>query len=167
MCVCVCVCVCVRARARVRVRACMYERERYQNSRSQKSYMKQVPYWETTNIRKFSRPRRPEFVYLVLHHGPTYYTIGKSKKIKCTLVQGQRLCTGRTAHRGSRGIALLFHDHGTRRGWGIRIMPRPLFNPGKDRVPIIQEAGWAPRPVWTGGENLAPHRDSIPGRSSP
>ena len=25
-------------------------------------------------------------------------------------------CTGRTAHRGSKGIALLFLDHGTRRG---------------------------------------------------
>jgi len=25
-------------------------------------------------------------------------------------------CTGRTAHRGSRGIARLFLDHGTRRG---------------------------------------------------
>jgi len=37
-------------------------------------------------------------------------------KIKCTLVQALRLCTGRTAHRGSRGIALLFHDHSTRRG---------------------------------------------------
>jgi len=37
-------------------------------------------------------------------------------KVKCTLVQALRLCTGRTAHRGSRGIALLFHDHGTRRG---------------------------------------------------
>jgi len=35
---------------------------------------------------------------------------------KCTLVQALRLCTGRTAHRGSRGIALLFLDHGTRRG---------------------------------------------------
>ena len=35
---------------------------------------------------------------------------------KCTLVQALRLCTGRTAHRGSRGIALLFHDHGTRKG---------------------------------------------------
>jgi len=37
-------------------------------------------------------------------------------KVKCTLVQALRLCTGRTAHRGSRRIALLFHDHGTRRG---------------------------------------------------
>ena len=38
------------------------------------------------------------------------------KKIKCTLVQALRLCTGRTAHRGSRGIALLFLDDGTGRG---------------------------------------------------
>ena len=34
-----------------------------------------------------------------------------------------RFCTGRTAHRGSRGIALLFHDHGTRRGWGVSVTP--------------------------------------------
>jgi len=35
---------------------------------------------------------------------------------KCTLVHALRLCTGRTVRRGSRGIALLFHDLGTRRG---------------------------------------------------
>jgi hypothetical protein len=38
------------------------------------------------------------------------------KKVKCTLVQALRLCTGCMAHRGRRGIALLFLDHGTRRG---------------------------------------------------
>jgi len=32
----------------------------------------------------------------------------------------------------------------------------PLFTPGKDAVPIVQEAGWVPVPVWTGAENLAP-----------
>jgi len=37
-------------------------------------------------------------------------------KVKCTLVQALRLCTGSTAYRGSRGIALLFLDNGTRRG---------------------------------------------------
>ena len=37
-------------------------------------------------------------------------------QVKCALVQALRLCTGRTAHRGSRGIALPFRDHGTRRG---------------------------------------------------
>jgi hypothetical protein len=33
-------------------------------------------------------------------------------KVKCTVVQALRLCTGRTFHKGSRGIALLFLDHG-------------------------------------------------------
>ena len=41
------------------------------------------------------------------------------------------------------------------------------FTPGKGRVPIVKEAGLAPGPVWTGVKNLAPHRDSIPGPSSP
>jgi hypothetical protein len=40
----------------------------------------------------------------------------KKVKVKCTLVQALRLCTGRTAHRGSTGIDLPFLDHGTRRG---------------------------------------------------
>jgi len=38
--------------------------------------------------------------------------------------------------------------------------PRPHFTPGKDPVPILQEAGWAPGPVWTGG-NSRPHRNSL------
>jgi hypothetical protein len=58
-----------------------------------------------------------------------------------------------------RGIALSFLDPGVRRGgWSA---PRPgRFTPGKDPVPItqniIQEAGWAPGPVWTCAKNLAP-----------
>ena len=36
-------------------------------------------------------------------------------KVKGALVQALRLCTGRMSYR-SRGIALPFHDHGTRRG---------------------------------------------------
>jgi len=35
-------------------------------------------------------------------------------------------------------------------------MPRPHLTPRKDLVPIVQEAGWASEPVWTGAENLAP-----------
>jgi hypothetical protein len=50
---------------------------------------------------------------------------------------------------------------------GVNIMPPLLFTPEKDPVPIVQEAGWAPRPVWTGAENLTPYRDSIPQPSSP
>jgi hypothetical protein len=40
-------------------------------------------------------------------------------------------------------------------GW---LTTRPgRFTPGKrDSVPIVQEAGWAPGPVWMGAENHAP-----------
>jgi hypothetical protein len=80
-----------------------------------------------------------------------------TKKVKWTLVQALRPCTGRTGHRGSRGIALLyrhwgsvqavrplggvegelysFMTNGIRRGWGDSITPRPLFTPRKDPVP--------------------------------
>ena len=62
-----------------------------------------------------------------------------------------------------RGIALLFHDHGTRRGWVVSSTPRLHFTPEKDPAPILQETGWAPGPVWTGGKSC-PHRHSIPDR---
>ena len=62
-----------------------------------------------------------------------------------------------------RDIALLFNDRGTRRGWVISSTPRPHLTPGKDLVTILQEAGWAPGPVWTGGK-FRPHRHSIPNR---
>ena len=42
------------------------------------------------------------------------------------------------------------------------------FTPGEDPVPITQEAGWDPWPVWTGAENLTPtgiRSPDIPSRS--
>jgi len=41
---------------------------------------------------------------------------GGGGEVKCILVQAMKLCTGRMAHRGSRGIALPIHDHSTRSG---------------------------------------------------
>ena len=49
--------------------------------------------------------------------------------------------------------------------WVVNATPRPL-SPGIDPVPILQEAGWAPGPVWAGAGNLAPHRDLITGPSN-
>jgi len=48
---------------------------------------------------------------------------------------------------------------------GVRGQPHDpaASTPGKDPVPILQEAGCAPGPVWTGGK-FCPHRDSIPDR---
>ena len=65
--------------------------------------------------------------------------------------------------RVGRGIAVLFHDRCTRRGWVVSSTPRPQFTPWIDPVPILQEAGWSAGPVWTGGKSLT-HRDSIPDR---
>jgi hypothetical protein len=47
-------------------------------------------------------------------------------------------------------------------------MPWPLLTSGKDPVPTVQEAGWAPGPVWTVVENIAPtgiHSPDCPARS--
>ena len=59
--------------------------------------------------------------------------------------------------RKNRGIALLFFVNlgildGD--GWST-IRPGRLY-PGKDPIPIVQEAGWASEPVWIGAANLAP-----------
>ena len=50
------------------------------------------------------------------------------------------------------------------RGGGVIFTPRPLFTPGKEPVPIVQEAGWVPEPVWTCAENLAPTGILFPDR---
>jgi len=107
----------------------------------------------TERLQTLKIPRKSPLVLLVKVRLKQSKTSGKKK---CTLVQALRLYTGRTAHRIGTVIALLFLDHGTRRGWGVSVTPRPLFTPRKDSVPIAQTAGWAPGPVWTGAENLAP-----------
>ena len=49
-------------------------------------------------------------------------------------------------------------------GEGSASRPDRSLPPGKDPVPIVQEAGWGPVPVWTGAENLAPTGIRIPNR---
>jgi len=61
----------------------------------------QLPIWRTRIACYIPKPTNTHSHYVI--------------KIKVK-VQALRLCTGRTAHRGSRGIVLPFHDHGTRRG---------------------------------------------------
>ena len=82
-----------------------------------------------------------------------------SNKVKCC-----RYRPG-VAQRVGRGIALLFHDRGIRSGWVVSSTYRPHFTPGKDPVPVLQETGWVPGPVSTGGKSR-PRRDSISDRPS-
>jgi hypothetical protein len=49
----------------------------------------------------------PEGTLTEVHLEPVLSILHKGK-VKCTLVQALRLCTGRTVHRVSRGIALPF-----------------------------------------------------------
>ena len=94
-----------------------------------------------------------------------FYILGVCVEYECHIklkVKWSRYRPG-VVQRVGRGIALLFHDRGTRRGWVVSSTPRPHFTPGKDPVPILQEAGWASGPVSAGGKSR-PHRDSIPDR---
>jgi hypothetical protein len=65
--------------------------------------------------------------------------------------------------RVGRGIALLFHDRGTRRWRVVSSTPRPHFTPGKDPVSTVQQSVWAPAAVWKAGKSRR-HRYSIPDR---
>ena len=100
-------------------------------------------------------------------------TAGNKKKKTCSVYLHLNNCNPQqvkvkwschrpgVAQRMGRGIVLLFHDRGTRRGWVVSSTPRPHFTPRKDPVPILKEDGWVPWPVWMGGKSR-PHRDSIP-----
>jgi len=75
-------------------------------------------------------------------HVPHNLITNKSKKLKCTLVQALRLCTGRTAHWGSRSIALLFHDQRHQKGVrGQRRATAALYPRGKTRYPLYRRLG--------------------------
>ena len=64
------------------------------------------------------------------------------------------------AQRGGTGIALLFHDRGTRSGQ--QHAPATLYP--RERPGTHCTGGWVgPGPVWT-GEKSRPHWDSIPDR---
>jgi hypothetical protein len=67
------------------------------------------------------------------------------------------------AQRRSKGIALLFLQPWRYMWWVVNATPRPLYLQEIDPVPIVQKAKWAPWPVWTGAENLAPIWTRSPG----
>ena len=54
------------------------------------------------------------------------------------------------AQRVGRCIALFFHTTALEGGEWSASRPDRTLPPGRDPVPIVQEAVWAPGPVWTG-----------------
>ena len=85
------------------------------------------------------------------------------RKLMCTLVQALRLCTGRTANRGSRGIAIPFIDHGTGRGEGSASRTCRSLHPGKTRYPLYRRLG-GPQGRSGHVRKISPHRHSNPDR---
>ena len=71
------------------------------------------------------------------------------KKVKCS-----RYRPG-VAQRLGRGIALLFHDRGTRRGWVVSSTPGRTLTPGKTRFPFYRRLG-GPQGRSGRAENLVP-----------
>jgi hypothetical protein len=89
--------------------------------------------------------------------------LSTGRTVKCTFVQALRLCTERTAHMGSRGIALHFHDHGTRRGEGSVSRPGRSLPPGKKTHVTHCTGGWVgPRAGMDRCVKSRPNRDSNP-----
>jgi len=74
---------------------------------------------------------------------------------KCTLAQTLKLCTGRASHSGSRGIALLFLDHGTRKQCRSASRPGRFLPPGKTWYPFYKRLG-GPQSRSGRAENLFP-----------
>ena len=59
------------------------------------------------------------------------------------------------AQRVGKGVALLFHDSGTRRGWVVSSTRRPVYPPGKTRYPLYRRLG-GPQGRSGLAENLVP-----------
>ena len=83
------------------------------------------------NVANCSHSRMPE---------TSHYNVFRTNFCLCTLlskeVKWSRYRPG-LAQRVGRGIALFFHDRGTRRGWVVSSTPRPHFTTGKEPVPIV------------------------------
>ena len=79
-----------------------------------------------------------------------------------TLLQAVKISQGRIEYSST----LFFLNLCTRWGWVVNTTPRPPLP--RERPGTHCTGGWVfSEPLWIGAENLAPHRDSIPGPSSP
>ena len=114
-------------------------------------------YLVPTGIRSPDRPARSQALYRLSHRA----------RILRVILKGNLPFNLPWRHRGGVDVKLhCFFNFGAVWGGflefaGLRRAPAAYLRE-RDPVPIAQEAGWAPGPVWTGVENITPHRDSIP-----
>ena len=109
--------------------------------------MKNHKFWAVTLLWQMSDMSEHHGKALT-HSACVCVCVYKKVKLKCTLVQSLRFSAGRAAHRGSRGIALLFLDRGTCRGEGSASRRGRSLPPGKTRYPLYRRLGGLPG--WSG-----------------
>ena len=105
----------------------------------------------------------PGTVRLVAQRLNHYATLGPIYIYKCKV----HLVAGHKGPEGEQKYSSTLPSTSALDGGGWSTSRPGRFIPRKDPVPSVQEVGSAPGPVCTGAEILAPHRDSIPGPSSP
>ena len=97
---------------------------------------------ETNHTYLVQNWRGPYMQRVPVLYGPSGKAIlRQSAEVECILVQALRLCTGRTADRRSRGIALPFHDNATKRGWGVSVTTGSSLSPRKTQYPLYRRLG--------------------------
>ena len=85
------------------------------------------------------------------------------------MVQGKKKFTLEQAMNARRGVEIQlysFFNLGDTRQQVFNATPRPLHPRERDPVLIVQEAGWAPGPIWTSAENLDPTGIRFPDRAA-
>jgi hypothetical protein len=101
--------------------------------------------WPCHTLKYVSNQKYRKALTGFIGHGPVVSPVNIKVKVPRNRLESPE---------GGRGIALHSLDLGARRvGWPA---PRPgRFITGKEPVPIVQEAGWAPGPVLTYAKNHA------------
>jgi len=80
-----------------------------------------------------------QFCSEIHHYIPVLHHLLEISKVRWSAALYKHWdCTGRTAHRGRRGIALFFLDDGTRRGEGSASCPGRSSPSGKNRYPLYR-----------------------------
>jgi hypothetical protein len=91
----------------------------------------------------------------------------RSKKIKVKVKVKFTLEKATNAQRGSRCITTLSLTSAIDGSGWSRLRSGRFISREIEPVPIVQEAGWAPGPIWTGAVKFCRKRNSIQGPSIP
>ena len=115
-----------------------------------------IPYIISFNLCRIHTCQRTLIEYAEYRRSLTCYWY--ATKVKCSLVQALRLCTGRTAHRGSRGMLCSFLNTTLEGVRGQRHAPAALYP--RERPDTRCTGGWVgPRAGLDRCGKSRPHRN--------